>query len=188
MLLHSGGTSGQGRVVNSISTVRWSGSYTGQELYFIPHHTTTSITIHTYTNARARKHTHTHIHKMIGRLTNDGIKHMKWRRRGILQHWPGEAEETNEKSIRMFRQRFELYILRIQARNIKYGNAIMCLFKKGGMTWNDFQHRTMKGFHFASHGRGKYWDNLQCPGLLTVIRQSRGSTNVSVRRPNRRVL
>ena len=75
MLLHGGGTYGQARAVNSISTVRWSGSYKGQELYFIPHLTKTSIAIHTHTHIHARAHTHTHIHRMmIGWLTNDDIK------------------------------------------------------------------------------------------------------------------
>jgi len=40
----------------------------------------------------------------------------------------------NQSGWFIFRQRLDLHVLRKQVRNIRHGNAIMFLFKKGGMT------------------------------------------------------
>jgi hypothetical protein len=40
----------------------------------------------------------------------------------------------NQSEWFMYRQRFELHILRIKAGNNRYGNAIMFLLQKGGLT------------------------------------------------------
>lgn len=88
----------------------------------------------------------------------------------------------------MFRQSFELHIARIEVRNIRYDNATLVLFRKGGMTELIPSREQCWVFFSRVTERGKKLGQHTIPQASNSYTPQQGSTNVLVGRPNRHLL